>query len=45
LVKDTAKKTFFSNGIKELEKRWNRCVEVEGNALKSDISFVSVYLQ
>jgi hypothetical protein len=30
LVKEaTQKKVFFSDGIKELVKRWNRCVEVE----------------
>jgi hypothetical protein len=24
-------KNFFSDGIKKLMKRWNRCVEVEGD--------------
>jgi hypothetical protein len=26
-----ATKNFFSDGIKELVKRWNRCFEVEGD--------------
>jgi hypothetical protein len=30
LVKDVSKKT-FSDGIEKLVKRWNRCVEVEGD--------------
>jgi hypothetical protein len=25
------KELFFSDGIKKLLKRWNRCVEVEGD--------------
>jgi hypothetical protein len=33
LIKDTTKNTFFPDGIKKkkLVKRWNRCVEVEGD--------------
>jgi hypothetical protein len=31
VVKDATKKTFFYEGIKKLGKRWNRCVEVEGD--------------
>jgi hypothetical protein len=29
LVKRRNRKDFLSDGIKKLEKRWNRCVEVE----------------
>jgi hypothetical protein len=37
-------KKLFSDGIKkELLKRWNGCVEVEGITLKNNISFVSVH--
>jgi hypothetical protein len=31
LVKAATKKTFSSDGIKKLVKRWNRCVEVDGD--------------
>jgi hypothetical protein len=35
LVKDVTKKTFFfSDGIKQLVKRWNRCVEVDGDYIE-----------
>jgi hypothetical protein len=27
----TQQKNFFSDGIKKLAKRWNRCVEVDGD--------------
>jgi hypothetical protein len=44
--KTQQKKIFFPDGIKKnLVKRWNRRVEVEGITLKSTINFVSVYLQ
>jgi hypothetical protein len=48
LIKDATKNFFFSDEIKNLVKRWNRCGEVEGGVgimLKSNISFVPVYLQ
>jgi hypothetical protein len=45
LVKDAKKKTFFLDGIKKLTKSWNRCFEIEGITLKSNIRFVFVYLQ
>jgi hypothetical protein len=45
LVKDTTKKLFFLTELKNLMKRRNRCVEVEGTGLKSDISFLSIYLE
>jgi hypothetical protein len=35
----------FSDGIKKLMKRWNRCVEVEEDYVENNNSFVSVYLQ
>jgi hypothetical protein len=31
LVKDATKKLFFLMELKKLLKRWNRCVEVEGD--------------
>jgi hypothetical protein len=35
LVKDgTKKKLFFSDGIETLVKRWNWCVEVEGDYIE-----------
>jgi hypothetical protein len=45
LVKDATKKLFCDEIKKKLVKLWNRSVEVEGITLKSDISFVSLYLK
>jgi hypothetical protein len=44
-LKTQPKNFFFLTELGQLVKLWNRCVEVEGITLKSDISFVSVYLK
>jgi hypothetical protein len=45
LAKDASKKLFLLTELKKHVKRWNRCVEVEGDYVESNIGLVSVYLQ
>jgi hypothetical protein len=44
LVKDITKKNFLSDGIKNLWNAGTDALKLRGMALKSDISFFSVYL-